>query len=81
MSKIIVLAEHSEGSVVKAFLSAVTAARQLAEKTGGGFDIAVVGHNVASVAAELTGFGATTVYQVEDADFEGYTARFCSRFP
>jgi electron transfer flavoprotein alpha subunit len=75
MSKIIVLAEHSEGSVVKASLSAVTAARQLAEKVGGGFDIAVVGHNIGGVAAELTAYGAGTVYQVEDLSCDGYTAQ------
>ncbi len=75
MSKIIVLAEQSEGSVVKASLSAVTAARQLAEKVGGGFDIAVVGHQIGEVASALTGYGAERVYQVEDPSCEGYTAQ------
>jgi len=32
MSKIIVLAEHANGSVVKASLNAVTAAKKIAEK-------------------------------------------------
>jgi len=75
MSKIIVLAEHAEGSVVKASLSAVTAAKQLAEKVGGGFDIAVVGHNIEGVASALVGYGADCVYQVEDSSCEGYTAQ------
>ena len=75
MSNVIVLAEHAEGSVVKASLNAITAAKQLVEKVGGGFDIAVVGHNVAGVAAELTGYGAHKVYQVEDSICEGYTAQ------
>ena len=75
MSKIIVLAEHSEGIVVKASLNAIAAAKQLAEKTGGSFDIAVVGNGVAAVAASLTTYGADTVYQVEDPVFEGYTAQ------
>lgn len=75
MSNIIVLAEHSEGSVVKASLNAVTAAKQLADKVGGGFDIALVGHNIGGVSAALTSYGAATVYQVEDAAFEGYTAQ------
>ena len=75
MSKIIVLAEHSEGSVVKASLNAITAAKQLAEKVGGSFDIAVVGNGIAGVASALTTYGAGTVYQVEDPAFEGYTAQ------
>ena len=75
MSNIIVLAEHAEGSVVKASLNAITAAKQLADKVGGGFDIALVGHNIDGISAALTAYGATTVYQVEDATFEGYTAQ------
>jgi electron transfer flavoprotein alpha subunit len=75
MSKIIVLAEHANGSVVKASLNAVTAAKQLAEKVGGGFDIALVGHHIGEVASALTEYGASTVYQVEDTSFEGYTAQ------
>jgi electron transfer flavoprotein alpha subunit len=75
MSNIIVLAEHSEGAVVKATLNAIGAAKQLAEKVGGGFDIAVVGHQVAGVASQLTAYGAGQVFQVEDPTCEGYTAQ------
>ena len=53
----------------------MTAARQLAEKVGGGFDIAVVGHQIGEVASALTGYGAERVYQVEDPSCEGYTAQ------
>jgi electron transfer flavoprotein alpha subunit len=75
MSKVIVLAEHADGAVVKASLNAIGAARQLVAQVGGGFDIAVVGHGVGGVASALTGYGAEKVYQVEDAAFEGYTAQ------
>ena len=75
MSNIIVLAEHESGTLVKASLSAVAAARVLASKVGGGFDIAVAGHGVDGVAASLNGYGAATIYQLEDSGLEGYTAQ------
>jgi electron transfer flavoprotein alpha subunit len=75
MSKIIVLAEHMDGSVVKMSLNAIGAAKQLAAQVDGDFDIAVVGHNVGAIAAQLTGYGATQIFQVEDPAFEGYTAQ------
>jgi electron transfer flavoprotein alpha subunit len=79
MSKIIVLAEHFEGTLVKATLNALGAAQQLAEKVGGGYDVAVVGHKVSPVAESLQGYGATTIYQVESSAFEGYTAQAFAR--
>jgi len=75
MSKIIVLAEHDQGVVVKATLNAIGAAKQLAAIVGGGFDVAIAGHQVGDLAAQLTGYGAATVYQVEDPALEGYTAQ------
>ena len=75
MSKIIVLAEHHNGALVKATLNAIGAAKQLAGIVGGGFSVAVVGHNVANIAASVQGYGAEAVYQVEDPAFEGYTAQ------
>ncbi|MGC6416097.1 MAG: electron transfer flavoprotein subunit alpha/FixB family protein [Bradymonadia bacterium] len=74
MSKIIVLAEHDGGELVRGSLSAVQAAKELVAKVGGGFDIAIAGHNVGNAAAALAQFGAETVYQVESAALEGYTA-------
>jgi electron transfer flavoprotein alpha subunit len=75
MSNIIVLAEHEAGQLVKASLSAISAAKELAAKVGGGFDVAIAGHGVDAAAAALAGYGATTVYQLEDAGLEGYTAQ------
>ena len=66
MSTVLVLAEHHEGTLVKASLNAIGAAQTLVEKVGGGFDIAVVGHQVAGVVSSLQGYGANTIYQVED---------------
>ena len=75
MSNIIVLAEHEQGSLVNATLNAIGAAKKLAEIVGGGFDIAVAGAGVGAIASQLTGYGAGTVYQVEDPTLEGYTAQ------
>ena len=74
MSKVIVLAEHDAGELVRGSLSAVQAAKELVAKVGGGFDIAIAGHNVGNAATALAQFGAETVYQVESAALEGYTA-------
>ena len=75
MAGILVVAEHADGSVKKATLSAITFAKALGEKTGNGFDIAVVGSNVDGVAAALTGFGAQTVYTVQDGIYANYLAQ------
>ena len=75
MSSIIVLAEQLGGELAGATRSAIGAARKLAEITGGGFDIAVAGDGIDGVVAKLTGYGANTIYQVEDAALAGYTAQ------
>jgi len=75
MSQIIVLAEHEAGTLVKGSLVAVSAAKELAAKVGGTFDIAIAGQGVDSVAAELAGYGAAHIYQIEDATLANYTAQ------
>ncbi|MCA9543122.1 MAG: electron transfer flavoprotein subunit alpha/FixB family protein [Myxococcales bacterium] len=75
MSKIIVLAEQQSGKLANATRNAITAAKQLAGLVGGGFDIAVAGAGLDAVAAELSGYGAETVYVVDDAGLAGYTAQ------
>lgn len=75
MSNIIVLAEQQNGKVASATLHAIGAAKILAEKVGGGFDIAVAGSGVDAAAQSLAGYGAATVYQVEHASLKDYTAQ------
>ncbi len=75
MSNVIILAEQQNGKLANATLSAITAARQLAAKVGGGYDIAVAGSGIDGAAAQLAGYGATTVYQLEDASLANYTAQ------
>ena len=75
MSTVLVLAEHHEGELVKASLNAIGAAQALVAKVGGGFDVAIAGHQVGGVVASLQGYGAGTIYQVEDETCAGYTAQ------
>ena len=75
MSTIIVLAEQQNGTLASGTLNAISAAQQLAAKTGGGYDIAVAGNGIDAVAASLAGYGANTVYQLEDPALAGYTAQ------
>jgi electron transfer flavoprotein alpha subunit len=75
MATILVLAEQHGGKLTRATLSAVTAARQLAQIVGGGFDIALAGNGLDAVAAALTPYGAGAVLQLEHEALAGYTAQ------
>lgn len=75
MSKIIVLAEQQFGKLANATFNAIGAAQQLVQKTGGSFDIAIAGQGIAGLAETLSKFGAGTVYVLEDAALENYTAQ------
>jgi electron transfer flavoprotein alpha subunit len=71
MANVLVVAELLEGNARKTTLCAVTAAKQIAEGTGGSFDILSIGEGAAAAAGELTGFGAGKVMTAEIAG--GYT--------
>ena len=79
MATILVLAEQHGGKLTRATLSAVTAARQLAQIVGGGFDIALAGTGLDAVAAALTPYGAGAVHQLEHEALAGYTAQVSER--
>jgi electron transfer flavoprotein alpha subunit len=68
MSKILIIADHDNGSAKKITLNTIDFAKQLIAKRGGSFDIAVIGSGVAGVAAALTGHGAGAVHLAEHAD-------------
>ena len=68
MSKILVVAEHGNGTVRKATLTTLQMARDLAAKKGATIDIAVLGHGVGDIAAALTGYGAETIHVADHAD-------------
>ncbi len=75
MSNVIVLAEQQNGKLANATLSAITAAQAIVAKVGGGYDIAVAGSGIDAVAQQLAGYGAATIYQLEDASLAHYTAQ------
>lgn len=65
MANVLVVAELLEGKARKTTLCAVTAARQIAEGTGGSFDILSIGEGAAAAAEELAGYGAGKVLKAE----------------
>ena len=79
MTKVLVIAEHRDGAIVKATLSAVTAAKTVAAATGGSFDIGIVGGAVSALAEQLTTYGASSVHTVQSDTLEGYTAQAYAR--
>lgn len=73
MSNVFVFAESREGELRKIAFEAVTAARTLADKTGGSVTALLAGASgIAGKATELAKFGADTVLVAEDAGFEKY---------
>ena len=58
MSKILLIAEHADGTLRKSTLQAMTLARELAAKRGGSLSVVIIGSGVAGVADQLTGYGA-----------------------
>ena len=65
MANVLVVAELLEGKARKTTLCAVTAAKQIAEGTGGSFDILSIGEGAATGAADLTGYGAGKILTAE----------------
>lgn len=61
MNKILVIAEHDQGQLKTASLSAAGFAQQLAAATGGSFEILVIGHGIDPVASALRACGAAAV--------------------
>ncbi len=74
MAKILVVAEQQAGQLKKSTLAAVTMARQIGAKVGGGFSIAVIGKGVGGVAEALQGYGAEAVLVADQGVFEHYLA-------
>lgn len=67
MSNILVLAEHKDGRLRKASLSAAACAKRVSEALGGlPWHVLVIGHQVDSVAEELSHYGPATVYVVDN---------------
>src|SRR5712664_2421080 len=69
MATVLVVGEQAHGHLKKATLSALTAAQQIAQNTGGQIVGVVVGPGAGQAAQELAGYGIP-VHVVEGAAFE-----------
>src|SRR6266852_4194215 len=69
MGTILVVGEQANGHLKKATLSALTAAQQVAQNTGGNIAGVVIGAGAGQAAQELAGYGIP-VHVVEGAAFE-----------
>ena len=68
MSKILVVAEHGNGTVRKATLTTLKMAQDLAAKNGASIDVLVLGQGVGGIASALSGYGVATIHVADHAD-------------
>ncbi len=71
--KILVVAEQREGKLNRVSLETLAGTQALAKQTGWMVEVAVVGSNVAPVAAELAKTAVAKVWAIEDKALEQYT--------
>src|SRR5690349_5582864 len=77
MTDVLVVAELIDGGLRKTTLNAITAAKTIAEGTGGKFDILAIGAGAKKAADEVAAYGARKVLATEIAGgyrAEGYAA-------
>lgn len=72
MTDVLVVAELMDGGLRKTTLNAITAARTIAQGTGGAFDVLAIGEGSKKAAAEVATYGARKVLAAEVAG--GYRA-------
>ncbi len=65
MTDVLVVAELLEGGMRKSTLSAITFAKQVAEGTGGAYDVLAIGEGADNAASQLAGFGARKIFTAE----------------
>jgi electron transfer flavoprotein alpha subunit len=70
---ILVVVEQREGKLNRVSFETLTGAQALAKQTGWTLEAAVVGNNIASVAAEVAKTAVAKVYAIEGAAVEQYT--------
>lgn len=66
MTRLLLLAEHDEGRLKRATLSALGFARALADETGGAVEVLLLGENVGELAEQLRPYGAARVLVADD---------------
>jgi len=72
MASVLIIAEHQGGKLISATAGALACGKQIADAHGLSLEAAIVGKDMASLAAELSTLGASKVYQVEADGLENY---------
>ena len=72
MGNILVFAEHQDGKLKKTALELVTKASELASKTGGQVEAALIGTGIEGLVTELASHGAKKVHILENAQLAQY---------
>src|SRR5258706_11645831 len=67
MAKILVIAEHVDGQIKLATLSAMGFAQKVCADTSGSFDVLVLGENISTTAELLRDYGAASVLVADNA--------------
>ena len=75
MGNALIIAEHADGQLKKATRNVITFARDLCQRRGIGYDIAVIGQGVDSIAAEASRYGAENVFTVDGDAWANYLAQ------
>lgn len=75
MSKILLIAEHDGTAVRKSTYQSLALVQELTSRTGGSYDIAILGHGVAAMAETLGGYGAGTVHVLDSEVYDHYLAQ------
>ncbi len=73
MSKILVIAEQREGKLNRVSWETIAAGQSIAAQTGWTLEAAVLGSNLASIAAEIAAKKLAKVYAIESAKLDPYT--------
>ncbi|MBI5763250.1 MAG: electron transfer flavoprotein subunit alpha/FixB family protein [Planctomycetes bacterium] len=71
---IFVFVEQRNGAVLSAGLQALSAATQLAGKTGGNVVAGIIGHDLSAAAGKIDNSGATAVYVCDAEPLKNYNA-------
>ena len=75
MSTVLIVAEsQADGNLKKATLHAITAGKDLAQKTGAQLHLAVLAENPSSLAEQLKPYGPTVIHTVASPSFAHYVA-------
>src|SRR5438445_85141 len=69
-TQILVVAEHEDGQLKLATLSAVAFAAKVVAEVGGAYEILVLGENVSSIAELLSYYGASSVLVADHAQLK-----------